>query len=552
MRMLRRVLGLSAALALVSGCGGDETPSFPEEDRLLESLMEEYVAGRFRFYPVESTLAGLPGNDERLGSYSRADIDARVETLSDFHKKLMGLRPDALSQSSYLDTLWLTSLVKMELFELEERRLWERAPAFYADTIRTGIVALLLARDVLSRTDALRARLEAIPALLEQARENLGGTSGVLERHGLDSLKLCDELLTDLPLLLEDRVPSYRVAELAERSRLATRALRQLESALARAPLGAAEPEPAVLGEAGLSRYFLYREMVDREPERLLRDAEEAVFDARSRLLELALDAFPDRSLPQLLGASGAASTPGDEVSAYRDEVLEFLRRNGGEGSTPDGEIPVVVVPPYFLSSDPLRLWRPASLSPPREASLLVSAFPRDVLSRELELLTLREIAGRYRLYVVQSESPSLLRRIARARVSGEAWASWILSKELERGYGDDDPELLLRYLHWSVVDALRLSIGVRVHAFGMSLTDAERDFRVRGFLSAPRAAAEAERVAVDPGAGSAALGRLLLDELSRDYRRRHPLVTDADLERILLSESLVPLHLLRFKLLAE
>ena len=137
---------LLAALALgvaSMGCspGGSQLPS---EDRLLEVLMEDYVTARFRFYPDEATQAGLPGNDARLGSYSRADIMTRIDWLSDFHEKLSGLRLMELSQSSYLDALWLTSLVKAELLELERRSRWELAPAFYLGRIHDALVALVL------------------------------------------------------------------------------------------------------------------------------------------------------------------------------------------------------------------------------------------------------------------------------------------------------------------------------------------------------------------------------------------------------------------------
>src|SRR5262245_2751600 len=99
--------------------------------------MEEYVAARFGFFPAESTLARLPGRDAWLGSLSQAHIASRVQWLSDFHTKLMGLKLGSLSQPAYLDALWLTSLTKAELFDLEDRRLWTISPAFYGDNIRT-------------------------------------------------------------------------------------------------------------------------------------------------------------------------------------------------------------------------------------------------------------------------------------------------------------------------------------------------------------------------------------------------------------------------------
>jgi hypothetical protein len=550
MRMrLSRTPGLCAplaVLALLLGCGAPPPPSFPEEDQLLESLIEEYVLARLRFYPVESTLAGLPGNDDRLGSFSATDAARRIASLSDFHKKILGLRPEALSRSAYLDALWLTSLVKMELFDLEERKVLESA-GFYAETIRTGLVSLLLAPDIAARTDALGARLEAIPDLLEQARENLGESPGLAARDGLEQLARCGELLSDMPLLLEERVPSYRVAELADRSRLATRALQQLEATLTtEAPRGRGS-EIAPLGPDALKRFFLFREMVDWEPGRILEEAERAVELASNRMTERALESFPDRSLSAALSSSApSTSSVSDEVTGYVQGVLAFLKATG-ERNAPEGPIPVLVVPPYFLAPEHLRLWRPAALSPAKDAAILVSASAGGALSEELELTTLREIAGRYRLYVRQSESGSLLRRVYRARSSSEAWGSWFVERALEKGYGGNDAELEIRFLHQRLVEALRLSVSVRIHAFDLDLAAAEREFRERAFLPPERARADAERAALDPGAGSPALGRLLLDGIAHDYENANPLASAEEVERLLLSESLIPLRLVRF-----
>jgi hypothetical protein len=540
-------LALALVALLASACSPADSPSFPEEDRLLERLMEEYVTERVRFYPVESTLAGLPGNDGSLGSFSRSDFARRSAALSDFHKKLIGLKLNALSQPSYLDALWLTSLVKSELFDLEERRIWERSPSFYGNTIRIGLVALLLAPDVDSRTDALRGRLEAIPALLEQARENLGAESESFGREGSRSLAFCQELLTEMPLLLEERVPSYRVAELAERSRLATRALQLLASRFSE-PLSARAGAGAPLGADDLGRFFLYRDMVDWAPERLLREAERMLTEATNAMTELTLDRFPDPSLDAAVSASGATASPGEEVARYQELLLSLPGRR--DEGWPEDPLPVRVVPRYFLAPDQLRLWRKESLTPAREAALLVSSATDGLLSRELQLLTLSEGFGRYREYVQQSGSASLLRRIFRARTTSEGWLLWYRSRLFERGYAADDPELWLRHLHQTALEALRLSVAVRVHAFGLSVADAEREFRVRGRLSPERAALEADRTAVDPGAGSAALGRLLLEDVASDYLHEHSLTSPADLETLLLSEGLVPLRLVRFKLL--
>lgn len=541
-----RIFALLLAL-LLGSCGEEAVEPFPDEDRLIEGLMEEYVAARFRFYPVESTLAGLPGNDAVLGSFSHSDVSRRIRWLSDFHTRLMGLKLKALSQPAYLDALWLTSLTKAELFDLEERRLWTSSAAFYGENIRTGLVSLLLAPDLASRTEDLGGRLDAIPTLMEQAAENLGEMPDSFRRDGLRSLLQCHDLLSEIPVLLEASVPAYRVAELSEKSRLAMRSLQNLLSRLSQEPVGASGAGAVLpLSEEGLSFYFLHHEMVDWPKERILDEARAALSLASNQLTEVALDHLPDRSLTTLLAESVPSESPTDAVAAFETRARASL--GAGEG-LPHEAIPVRPVPPYFIAPAWVRLWRPASLNPVKDLSLLVgSGAPVD--ARELELSTLAEVFGRYRLFVRQSESASLLRRVFRARTTGEGFESWLLPRALDRGYGEGDHELRLRQLHRALIEDLRLEVAVSIHAFGMSLGEAERRFREAGYLSREAAALEAQSAAVDPGAGSAALGRLLLDELATDYLRSHPLASSAELEEALLSEGLVPLRLVRFKLL--
>jgi hypothetical protein len=544
-KLSSRIFALFGAFFLCA-CGDGADERFPDEDRLLEGLMEEYVTARFVFYPVESTLAGLPGHDAALGSFSRSDIIRRVAWLSDFHTKLMGLKFKALSQPAYLDALWLTSLAKAELFDLEERRLWAYSAAFYGENIRAGLVSLLLAPDLANRTNELGGRLDAVSTLMDQAQENLGEIPESFRREGVRSLLRCRDLLSDIPVLLETSVPAYRVAELSEKSRLSTRSLQALLSRLSEEPKGSSVTAVLPIGEKGLSFYFLHHEMVDWPKERLLEEAREALSLASNRLTEVGLDHLSDRDLETLLAGSLPSADPAAAVAAFEARARASL--GSGEASPPDA-IPVRPVPPYFIAPAWIRLWRPASLDSVKGVSLLVgAAAPGD--ARELELSTLAEIAGRYRLFVRQSQSASLLRRVLRARTTGEGFVSWLLPRVLDRGYGEGDHELRLRQIHRTLIEDLRLEAAVGIHAFGVSLGETERRFREIGYLSREAAALEAERAAVDPGVGSAALGRILLDKLARDYLRSHPLASAAEVEEALLSEGLVPLRLTRFKLL--
>jgi Bacterial protein of unknown function (DUF885) len=526
-------------------CGERSDEAFPDEDRLLEGLMEEYVAARFAFYPAESTLAGLPGRDAALGSFSRSDIASRIQWLSDFHTKLMGLKLAALSQPAYLDALWLLSLTKAELFDLDERGLWTISAAFYGESIRIGLVSLLLAPDLANRTADLGGRLDAIPKLLEQAGENLAEVPDVHRRDGVRTLLLVNDLLSEMPVLLEEKVPAYRVAELSEKSRLAMRALQPLLSRLTEATPASLRP----LGPEALRLYFLQHEMIDWPPDRILLAAREGISAVSSRMMEIALESLSDRDLEAILAENAPSPTPAEDVAASEARARGFLGADEGSGEIPDRAIPVRLIPPSFLAPDFLRLWRPASLDRIEEVSFLLSgAAP--LSSKEIELSTLSEVAGGYRLFVRQSESASLLRRVFRARSSSEGMRSWLLRRVFDRGYGEADAELRLLQLHRELLESLRLEGAVSIHAFDASLAAVEERFRDVGHLSRERAAYEAERAAVDPGAGSAALGRLLLEELERDYLRSQLLSSPEEVEEAFLAEGQVPLRLLRLKLL--
>jgi hypothetical protein len=384
--------------------------------------------------------------------------------------------------------------------------------------------------------------------LVEQASENLSGVPPLSRRDGVSALLLCRDLLTDMPLLLEERVPSYRVAELSEKSRLALRSLQSLINRLSQA--ASANSPPLVLGEEGLSAYFLHQELVDWSPDRIRLEARKAIEDASNQMIEVALERLPSRDLDALLAGSALSGALAEDVALFETRARSFLGA-GASDEVPERPVPVRPVPPYFLGGERVRLWRPASLDPVREVALLVSAG-EPIDSRSLELATLTEIAGSYRLFVRQSESASLLRRVFRSRAASEGWKSRLVRSALDLGYASDDPELRLRMLHRDLIDALRLEAAVTFHAFGARLEDVERRFREAGRLPREAAVLEAQAVAVDPGAGSAALGRLLLEDLARDYVRAYPLVSPEELDKKFLAEGLVPVRLLRFKLLGN
>jgi hypothetical protein len=551
-KIARSPLGSLVAIAVLlngTSCGRLKTPELPAEDRLLDKLMEIYVAERFRFYPVEATLAGLPGNDDRLGDYARSDIQLRIGWLSDFHQKLVGLRLTALSQPAYLDALWLRSLVKDELLVLEERGLWRKTMSFYSEKARVGLVALLVDPNLAERANALAGRLSEIPELFARARENVGVASSVWWDDGLGSLEQCRQLLADMPEILKDRVAPHRLAELALLSRAATRALQDTVSFGSRSE-HSGDSDDYRLGYEGLERFLLYRDMVDWPIEELEERVEADHLAVYHRVTELALSQVPVLPLRDLLSHGKGAFDPLSLVESVESDVRTFTKKSS-EADAPESPIPVVEVPYYFVAPYRVRLWRPAALEPNRPAFLMVSRGLEVELSKnEVELLAFLEVSGRSHVFERQSGSPSLLRRVFASGSMSEGFRLKRGLDLLELGFGAENAALTLEERHGALLELTRLLAVVRLHARGESLSEIEGLFYERGYVSRRRAKLEAARVATDPGAGRAALGLMLLDELSRLYWREHPLATAAELDERILSGGLLPVRLVRFHLL--
>ena len=168
----------------------------------------------------------------------------------------------------------------------------------------------------------------------------------------------------------------------------------------------------------------------------------------------------------------------------------------------------------------------------------------------ELDLLTLREVGGRARQFAYQAESGSLLRRVLETTTTSEGWLLEFERDALDRGFEPENLELRLRHHHQRMLAFVRLIAVFEMHARGRSLEDIATLFQERGLLSLAESRSEAARVAVDPGVSDPAAGWLALNELAADYALEHPLATRTELTGRILAAGLLPMRLIRFRLL--
>jgi len=151
-----------------------------ETDHRFDQLTDQFLSGYFRFNPTLATDLGFHEYDSRLEDRSAPAVQAEIERLKDFQRRLQReIDPAALSVERQIDCAILCSAMESRRLDLEEIRTWQRNPGYY-NWLASGSVYSLLIREYAPLNDRLRAAIErerGISALLEHGRTNYGRPS---------------------------------------------------------------------------------------------------------------------------------------------------------------------------------------------------------------------------------------------------------------------------------------------------------------------------------------------------------------------------------------
>ena len=102
-----------------------------------------------------------------------------------------------------------------------------------------------------------------------------------------------------------------------------------------------------------------------------------------------------------------------------------------------------------------------------------------------------------------------------------EGWAHYAEELMLEEGFRAEDPRYQIGVCIEALVRVTRLRSSIGIHAGGMTVEDATRNFEQHAYLSGPAARAEAERATYDPTYGRYTWGKLEIRSLRDEARAR-------------------------------
>ena len=147
----------------------------PKSDAAFKVLSGRFIASALRLSPVEATALGVHDYDAQLPGITAQARAARTAEWRTLLRELAQINPSLLSRNHQVDYAMLRNELEYRLFANDVLQEWAWNPQLYND-IAGGALYTLAARDFAPwdvRLKAATARMEALPAMLAESREQL-------------------------------------------------------------------------------------------------------------------------------------------------------------------------------------------------------------------------------------------------------------------------------------------------------------------------------------------------------------------------------------------
>jgi uncharacterized protein (DUF885 family) len=471
------------------------------------AAVDALLDGYFAHYPVLATEKGNHDHDGRWDDLTDAGRQERLAWIARTAATIEGLEQSSLGRDEQIDRrILLEHLAALRFFEegLDDGS-WN--PLSYVYLFGNGLFSLL-AREFAPLEQRLRsvaARMRALPAALDQARERLdaGGPRPVSRLHAETAVERLPGVV-ELADSAVDEAKSLNDTALREEISAAAEDVRQAVARFGdwlRDELLQRANGDFRLGPELYAQKFRHALMTELTPDELEQRAASAYDEVRAEMLRIARELWrdwvgdeampddPDRLVRRVQDAIAADHPRAEELLDFcRDEnarIEDFIRQHDVIGLT-DEPMQIVWTPKFLRAFGGAMLIPPGPLDKGLDSFFAITPMPEDWSDerkesylrednfRMLRLLTIHEaVPGHYLQLAYANRSDSLVRAIFESGVFAEGWAVYVTQVMMDVHYGADDPALML--IHWkfflrSITNTL---MDLRIHAGSMTEEEA-------------------------------------------------------------------------------
>ena len=490
-------------------------PSAVTDDDAIAKAGQAWVDLLAELSPETATQLGLHARDTELDDRSLAgnerDLAREQAMLDDLDRRFD--KPKA-SAASLTDLAIMKHALAVDLRTRREVRPLERKPDTYANPM--SALFLMTAREYAPAPERARnalARIEKLPAQLEQARQNLKRPPRVWTQIGIEAAAGARGFFADEQVALLAALPSdsVRVKAAIKSAQAAYASYKQfLESTVLPRSDGDFAAGPELFDFLLKQDYFLKLGASELEAE-----GRRVLEQTGAQMTEVAARIDPKaKGWPEVVAKVKAHHPTADGLlPSYRSELArarKFLVEKDVVTLPPGDDCEVIETPQFQRSTITAAYDQPPPFDAVTKGFFFVTPVDKTLGKKEQEQM-LREndhgdevdtavheaYPGHHLQLSTARRHPSVVRKATGPSIFSEGWA--LYSEELMSELGMYTDEERLMQLEWTLVRAARIVIDVGLHTKGMKFDEAVSMLTDKVHLEHQLAVSEVKRYTESP-----------------------------------------------------
>jgi len=495
------------------------------KDEEFEKIAHDYVEGMLACNPEYATELGDHRFDDQVTDYSHPNRDrllARAKQVRDSLKNFEDF--SQLTGANQVDVRILRDNIENKIFELEELREPDWNPLVYNNSLANGLY-LLVARDFDSpekRIPNLRKRLEAIPHVIQQAKENLQHPPRVHTETAIEQVQGAISLVREGLSPLLDQAPHMK-KELAPLQEKTATALEDYKKWLQDNLLKRSDGDFRI-GPDKFRKKLRFALASDLSMEEIMKRAQTDLVQTQTAIYETALPLykryFPNADEKTLTDKHKLTAAVLDKLAAERPDdntVVGYAQRIVGEATdfvkvhdlvtVSAKPLDVIVMPEfkrgvaiaYCDASGPLekngKTFYAVAPTPNDWSKERKESFFHEYNNYMIRDLTVHEAMPGHYLQLAQANefhAPTLVRAVFQSGAFVEGWAVYCEQMMAEQGYGG--PEVKMQQLKMRLRAIANAILDQSIHAGNMSEEQAMKLMMKEAFQQEGEAVAKWKR----------------------------------------------------------
>jgi uncharacterized protein (DUF885 family) len=495
------------------------------QDSEFEKIAKDYIEGILAARPEYATELGDHRFDDQLTDYSPAARDkelARAKQCRDSFNQFGD--STKLTGANQVDARILAENIEKEIFELEELKEADWNPLVYNESLANSLY-LLVARDFDTpekRVPNLRKRMESIPRVIEQAKQNLKNPPRVHTETAIEQVEGAINLVREglSPLLV--RAPQMK-KDLAPLQEQTATALSEYKQWLQKELLPRSDGDFR-LGADKFRKKLRFALASDLSMEEIMKRAQADLRQTQAAIYETALPLyktyFPNATGSVLADKRKVTTSVLNKLAEQHPDdntVVGYCQKVVGEATdfvkkrdlttVPEKPLDVIVMPEFKRGPSIAYCDSPGALEKNGKTFFAVAPTPKDWSKQRKESffreynnymirdLTVHEaMPGHYLQLAHANEfhAPTMVRAIFRSGTFIEGWAVYCEQLMAESGYGG--PEVKMQQLKMRLRVICNAILDQSIHAANMSEQQAMDLMMKEGFQEEGEAVAKWKR----------------------------------------------------------